>query len=136
MKRQGFPTSRSFDVRLTRQGEAPHPPQCEGEMCVAPGHPGAKPAREGSALVLILAMLVLGLAAGWAAHLLVGRGDPNWPRLLVAGLLGSFVGGTLGSLLSGDGLELRPSGLIGSIVGATLVLLLWRAVGGKPTSTP
>jgi uncharacterized membrane protein YeaQ/YmgE (transglycosylase-associated protein family) len=84
--------------------------------------------------MLILAMLVLGLAAGWAAHLLVGRGD--WPRLLVAGLLGSFVGGTLGSLLSGDGLELRASGLIGSIVGATLVLLLWRAVGGKPTSTP
>lgn len=86
--------------------------------------------------MLILAMLVLGLAAGWAAHLLVGRGDPNWPRLLLAGLLGSFVGGTLGSLLSGDGLELRASGLIGSIVGATLILLLWRAVGGKPTSTP
>lgn len=123
-------------MRLTRQGEVPLPPQCEGEVCAAPGHPGAKPASEGSALVLILAMLVLGLAAGWAAHLLVGRGDPNWPRLLVAGLLGSFVGGTLGSLLSGDGLELRASGLIGSIVGATLVLLLWRAVGGKPTSTP
>jgi uncharacterized membrane protein YeaQ/YmgE (transglycosylase-associated protein family) len=98
--------------------------------------PEREACEEGSALVLILAMLVLGLAAGWAAHLLVGRGDPNWPRLLVAGLLGSFVGGTLGSLLSGDGLELRASGLIGSIVGATLVLLLWRAVGGKPTSTP
>ena len=106
--------------------------------------PEREACEEGSALVLILAMLVLGLAAGWAAHLLVGRGDPNWPRLLVAGLLGSFVGGTLGSLLSGDGLAdariargfLDVGGLIGSIVGATLVLLLWRAVGGKPTSTP
>lgn len=31
--------------------------------------------------MLILAILVLGLAAGWAAHLLVGRGDPNWTQL-------------------------------------------------------
>lgn len=82
--------------------------------------------------MLILAMLVLGLSAGWAAHLLVGRGEPNWPRLLLAGLAGSFVGGTLASLISGDGLELRASGLIGSIVGATLVLLLFRVVGEKP----
>jgi uncharacterized membrane protein YeaQ/YmgE (transglycosylase-associated protein family) len=86
--------------------------------------------------VLILAMLVLGLSAGWAAHLMVGRGEPNWARLLFAGLAGSFVGGTLASLLAGDGFDIRPSGLIGSIVGAVVVLLAFRALGEKPASPP
>ena len=80
--------------------------------------------------MLILAILVLGLAAGWAAHLLVGHGEANWAQLLAVGIAGSFVGGLLGSLIFGDGLALRPSGLIGSIVGATVVLLVVRAVSG------
>ena len=79
--------------------------------------------------MLILAILVIGLAAGWIAHLLVGRGRANWPLLFVVGLAGSLVGGLLGSLLSGDGLEIRPSGLIGSVVGATVILLALRAAG-------
>ena len=44
---------------------------------------------------------------------------------IVAGLVGSFVGGLLISLLSGDGLDLRASGLIGSIVGAVVVTAAW-----------
>jgi len=52
-------------------------------------------------------------------------------RAAFAGLVGSFVGGLLGSLLSDDGLALRPSGIIGSIVGAVLVLLVWGAVRGR-----
>jgi uncharacterized membrane protein YeaQ/YmgE (transglycosylase-associated protein family) len=79
--------------------------------------------------VLILAIIVVGLAAGWIAHLLVGRGRANWPLLFVVGLAGSLVGGLLGSLLAGDGLALRPSGLIGSVVGATVILLAMRAAG-------
>jgi uncharacterized membrane protein YeaQ/YmgE (transglycosylase-associated protein family) len=79
--------------------------------------------------MLILAIIVVGLAAGWIAHLLVGRGRANWPLLFVVGLTGSFVGGLLASLLAGDGLELRPSGLIGSAVGATVILLAMRATG-------
>jgi uncharacterized membrane protein YeaQ/YmgE (transglycosylase-associated protein family) len=83
--------------------------------------------------VLILAILVLGLAAGWVAHLLVGRGDEaNWGQLLLVGIAGSFVGGLLSSLLFGDGFDIKPSGLIGSIVGATLVLAIVRAVSKKP----
>jgi uncharacterized membrane protein YeaQ/YmgE (transglycosylase-associated protein family) len=82
--------------------------------------------------VLILAILVLGLAAGWVAHLLVGRGDPNWTQLFVVGIAGSFVGGLISSLIFGDGLAIRPSGLIGSILGATLVLYVVRAVSGRP----
>jgi uncharacterized membrane protein YeaQ/YmgE (transglycosylase-associated protein family) len=44
----------------------------------------------------------------------------------VAGLAGSFLGGLLISLLSGDGLRLRPSGIIGSLVGALLVTAGWQ----------
>ena len=74
--------------------------------------------------MLILAIIVIGLAAGWVAHLIVGRGKPNWTELFVVGLVGSFVGGLLGSLLFGDGLDLRPSGLVGSAIGAIVVLAI------------
>ena len=50
---------------------------------------------------------------------------------IIAGLVGSFVGGLLASLLTGDGLELRPSGIIGSIVGAIIVTAIWRFAGGR-----
>ena len=50
----------------------------------------------------------------------------DWREALVAGLLGSFVGGLLISLLAGDGLRLRPSGLLGSIIGAIVVSAAYR----------
>jgi len=81
--------------------------------------------------VLILAIIVLGMAAGWVAQLILGRGTGNWGEALVAGLIGSFVGGLLGSLLAGDGLRLRPSGIIGTIVGAIVVLAIWGAIRGR-----
>lgn len=82
--------------------------------------------------MLILGIVVVGLAAGWAAHLLVGRGSAKWGQLFVVGVAGSFVGGLIASLVAGDGLALRPSGLIGSIVGATLVLLGLRTLPSRP----
>jgi uncharacterized membrane protein YeaQ/YmgE (transglycosylase-associated protein family) len=83
--------------------------------------------------VLILAIIVFGLAAGWVAQLLLGRRGRqiDWSLALVAGLAGSFVGGLLVSLLAGDGLELRASGLIGSIVGAVLVTAVAGAIRGR-----
>jgi uncharacterized membrane protein YeaQ/YmgE (transglycosylase-associated protein family) len=73
--------------------------------------------------VLLLAIVGLGLFAGAVAQLVLGTGvyDINWAEALVAGLVGSFVGGLLASLLAGDGISLRPSGLICSIVGAIAV---------------
>ncbi len=79
--------------------------------------------------MLILGLIVFGMVAGGLASLVVGGGSfrsINWGQALLAGLLGSFVGGLLVSLLTGNGLELRPAGLIGSFVGAVLVLLVWR----------
>jgi uncharacterized membrane protein YeaQ/YmgE (transglycosylase-associated protein family) len=81
--------------------------------------------------MILLFILVLGMFAGWIAHLLIARNQPvNWAELLVAGLAGSFVGGLLSSLVSGDGLALRPSGVIGSILGAVILLAAWYAIRG------
>ena len=43
----------------------------------------------------------------------------DWGEVLVAGFVGSLVGGLLGNLLSGNGLSLHFSGLIGSCVDMT-----------------
>ena len=77
--------------------------------------------------MLILAILVFGMAAGAAAQMLLGRSGRrlDWGMALVAGLVGSFVGGLVASLIAGDGLSLRPSGIVGSIVGAVIVTALW-----------
>ncbi|HEX5087556.1 MAG TPA: GlsB/YeaQ/YmgE family stress response membrane protein [Nocardioides sp.] len=83
--------------------------------------------------MLILALILFGMLIGAAAQLILGREDGriNWTLALPAGLVGSFVGGLLISLLAGDGLELRASGIIGSIVGALLVTAGWRWWSGR-----
>ena len=86
--------------------------------------------------MLIIGILLFGMLVGAAAQLLLGsrsRGI-NWTTAIVAGLLGSFVGGLLISLLAGDGLELRASGIIGSIAGAVLVTLAWSYWQGRQRS--
>ena len=85
--------------------------------------------------MLILAILGIGLGAGWLAQIILGRGTKIDGRTLAAGLLGSFVGGLLASLVAGDGIALRPSGFLGSVIGAVIVLALWGwlAPAGEPT---
>jgi uncharacterized membrane protein YeaQ/YmgE (transglycosylase-associated protein family) len=77
--------------------------------------------------MLILAIILFGMIAGGLAQMVLGRSmrDVNWTLAILTGLIGSFVGGVLVSLLAGDGLELRASGLIGSFVGALLLTLAW-----------
>jgi len=81
--------------------------------------------------VLILALLGFGMLIGWLAQLALGMGTRPNAQSLIAGLVGSFVGGLLASLLAGDGLSIQPSGLIGSFVGAIIVLLIWRAIENR-----
>jgi uncharacterized membrane protein YeaQ/YmgE (transglycosylase-associated protein family) len=86
--------------------------------------------------MLILGIILFGMLAGAAAQLLLGgsaRGI-DWPMAFVSGLVGSFVGGLLVSLLAGDGLELRPSGIIGSIAGALIVTAGWQWWGRRRTA--
>jgi uncharacterized membrane protein YeaQ/YmgE (transglycosylase-associated protein family) len=86
--------------------------------------------------MLILAIILTGMLVGAAAQLILGRSKSgiDWTMAFGAGLAGSFIGGLLGSLLRGDGLELRPSGIIGSIVGAVLVTLFWRWWQGRSST--
>jgi len=83
--------------------------------------------------MLILGLILFGMLIGALAQLILGRdrGRIDWTMAIVAGLVGSFVGGLLASLINGDGLELRPSGIIGSIVGALIVTAIWRFAGGR-----
>lgn len=83
--------------------------------------------------MLIIGIILFGMLIGAGAQLLLGRhGRPiDWTMAIVAGLVGSFVGGLLFSLIAGDGIELRPSGIIGSLLGAVLVTLLWTRARGS-----
>ena len=83
--------------------------------------------------MLILALLGFGILVGWLAQLARGRRSRqvDWGMAIIAGLLGSFVGGLLLSLLAGDGLDLRPSGLIGSFIGAVIVTVVWQRLAER-----
>ena len=80
--------------------------------------------------MLILGVIAFGMAIGALAQLVLGRRsrDIDWAMAIIAGLVGSFIGGLLLSLLAGDGLSLRPSGIIGSIIGALIVTAIWQSV--------
>lgn len=77
--------------------------------------------------MLILGLILFGMLIGWLAQVVLGRpgGSTDWTLAIVAGLLGSFVGGMLFSLIAGDGLQFRPSGVIGSLIGAIIVTVVW-----------
>ncbi|HEY5696917.1 MAG TPA: GlsB/YeaQ/YmgE family stress response membrane protein [Acidimicrobiales bacterium] len=79
--------------------------------------------------MLIFAILGFGIIIGWIAGWITGT--ESWGKRIGYGLLGSFVGGLLASLIAGDGLNLRPSGIIGSIVGAVILMLIDRAVSSR-----
>ena len=83
--------------------------------------------------MLILTIIVIGMSAGWLAQLILGR-TANMGEALIAGLIGSFVGGLLVSLLTGGGLAIRPSGLLGTIAGAVIVLAIWGTFRSRSTS--
>lgn len=86
----------------------------------------------------ILAMIIVGLLAGFIARALVPGRDPMGViGTIVLGIIGSFIGGFLGYVLfNKDGFEgaLQPSGIVGSIVGAVVALLVYRMVSGGRTT--
>ena len=87
--------------------------------------------------MLFIGIILFGMLIGAAAQLILRKGGSgiNWPMAFATGIIGSFVGGLLVSLLSGDGVELRTSGIIGSIVGAIICVLAWEWFQGRKSSS-
>ncbi len=81
-----------------------------------------------------LAFLLLGLIAGAIAKLILpGKQNVGWLMTLVLGVLGALLGGWLGSVLFGTGLEefFDLSTWLLAIGGAIIVLLIYGAIVGR-----
>ncbi len=75
----------------------------------------------------IIAFIIIGLIAGLIARaVLPGRQSMGLIATALLGMVGSLVGGIIGSLFASDGdlVSLHPAGLLMSVVGAIVVLLL------------
>jgi uncharacterized membrane protein YeaQ/YmgE (transglycosylase-associated protein family) len=86
-------------------------------------------------LGFIVYLVIIGFIAGFIARALVPGRDPmSVGGTILLGMVGSFIGGFLGYVLThhdaGDG-AIQASGIIGSIVGAVIALLVYRAANGR-----
>ncbi|MCP3104557.1 GlsB/YeaQ/YmgE family stress response membrane protein [Myxococcus sp. K15C18031901] len=82
----------------------------------------------------IIAFIIIGLIAGLIARaILPGKQSMGLLATTLLGMVGSLVGGLIGSLFSRNGhfFDIRPSGIIMSVIGAIIVLLLVGAVGRR-----
>lgn len=81
----------------------------------------------------ILAFIVFGFIIGLIARALM-PGDQKMGFILttVLGIVGSFVGGFLTSLVTKhDVMDFHTTGVIGSIIGAIVLLVVMRAASGR-----
>jgi uncharacterized membrane protein YeaQ/YmgE (transglycosylase-associated protein family) len=79
-------------------------------------------------LVFLLSLFAVGLIAGGLARLIVPDRDPiGILGTALLGIVGSFIGGLLASVLFAHALVLQTSGLIGSVIGAVIALLIYRS---------
>lgn len=78
----------------------------------------------------ILGWIVFGLIVGAIARLLMpGRQNMGWLMTIVLGIVGSFAGGALSSLLFGSSEGIfHPGGWIMSILGALILLIAYSAI--------
>jgi len=72
--------------------------------------------------------LIVGLIVGAVARLLVpGQEHLGFFMTSLLGVVGSFVGGFIGSVISrpDEGSLFHPAGFVLSVIGAIIVLVLW-----------
>lgn len=84
----------------------------------------------------IITMIIIGLICGAIARLLVpGKEDFGWIMTIVLGIVGGYVGGTLGSLVfAPHEFTLRPPvehTFIGAIIGAVILLVIYKFVRAR-----
>jgi uncharacterized membrane protein YeaQ/YmgE (transglycosylase-associated protein family) len=75
----------------------------------------------------IIAWIVVGLIAGWLAHMIIGGRGGIFGNIAV-GLIGAVVGGLLAEKLN---LHIMPDfwgSLITATIGAIVCLFIWRAI--------
>ncbi|NMN98080.1 GlsB/YeaQ/YmgE family stress response membrane protein [Antrihabitans stalactiti] len=88
----------------------------------------------------IISTIVIGLLAGAVARLLVpGKENFGWIGTIVLGVVGGFVGGTLGSLVfAPHKFDITPPvnhAFLGAIVGAVILLVIYKFVSGRMSRT-
>ena len=77
-------------------------------------------------MVAVISWIVFGLVIGAIARLIMpGRQAMGWIMTILLGVIGSFAGGALSTLIFGGGGLVRPSGWIMSIIGALIVLFAY-----------
>lgn len=79
----------------------------------------------------IIWLIVLGLIVGLIARLIVpGKQPMGWVATALLGIVGSYVGGTLGSILfPPHKFDIHPPiqhSFLGALVGAVLLLLIYK----------
>ncbi|WP_224361196.1 GlsB/YeaQ/YmgE family stress response membrane protein [Hyalangium versicolor] len=82
----------------------------------------------------IIAFIIIGLIAGLIARaILPGRQSMGLLATTLLGMVGSLVGGLIGSLFVRDGrlFDVHPTGILMSVVGSIVVLLLVGAAGRR-----
>ena len=83
----------------------------------------------------IVYLVVIGLIAGFLARALVpGKDSMSIGATIVLGIVGSFIGGFLGYVLTHHNAKdgaFQASGIIGSVIGAIIALLVYRAANGR-----
>ena len=83
-------------------------------------------------LLSLIGLLILGLIVGVIARLFV-RSPTRLGCLgtAILGVIGSYAGGSVGSILFHDKFDLRKAGtFIGALAGTILVLAVWRGIDG------
>lgn len=76
----------------------------------------------------IISWCVFGLIVGAIARFLVPGRDPmGCIGTMLLGVVGAFLGGFLGNLVTGGGWNnFEPAGFIGAVIGGIVVLLIYR----------
>jgi uncharacterized membrane protein YeaQ/YmgE (transglycosylase-associated protein family) len=78
----------------------------------------------------IIAFIIIGIIAGYLGRLLMpGKQKMGFVATAVLGMVGSLVGGVLGSLIFEGDLDLSAAGFLGSIVGVLIVLFIMERMG-------
>jgi uncharacterized membrane protein YeaQ/YmgE (transglycosylase-associated protein family) len=85
----------------------------------------------------VILFILFGLIVGLIARAIMPGAQPmGFILTAVLGMAGSFIGGYIGSLISGnEGMEASdPYNWIGAVVGALLLLFLYGMVAGRRTN--